>query len=429
MAGVSASSSSSSSSRRLPWDELSAVVPLTAVGPADAILGCVPQQKAEPQTVEQMAAVLKWANGHGAALAVRGNGTKLEWGNVPRGLDLLVSMAAIKEVVEHAWDDLTATVQAGCTVAQFQHVLAQRGQRLAIDPLFPEKATIGGILSANDSGSLRTRFGALRDLLLGITAVLPDGTIARSGGRVVKNVAGYDLPKLFTGALGTLGVIAQATFRLHPLPAASRTLSFECDSTTKANASLLALQDSTLVPTGLQLRAARDTATFLDLRFEGIPASIAAQAERALHLVQGRQVGNESGEDVWRHGETFWTGSSQGCICRASTLPSKIADLCAATDRLAVERGTEWRALIQAVGLGWLCLEGDAPRLTTAIGRLRAQLGGAGGSLAVLRCPDEVRRRIDVWDSAGDAQPLMERLKWQFDPNGILNPGRFVGGI
>ena len=152
-------------------------------------------------------------NDAGLRVAPRGGGTKLTWGNPPARVDLIVSTARLDQIIEHAWADLTVTVEAGCTMQNLQERLARHGQRLALDAMWPERATVGGVLSTNDSGALRLRFGGLRDLIIGVTLALPDGTLARSGGKVVKNVAGYDLPKLATGALGTLGVIARATFR------------------------------------------------------------------------------------------------------------------------------------------------------------------------------------------------------------------------
>src|SRR5512146_1832754 len=197
-----------------------------AAGPEDAIDGVQPQKIVEPGTAEQVAEVLAVASGNGLAVAPRGGGSKLAWGNPPRSLDLVLSTRRMAHVVEHAWGDMTATVEAGCTVAEFQRVLAEHGQRLALDPLWPETATIGGMLATNDSGSLRVRFGSLRDLVIGVTLALADGTLATSGGKVVKNVAGYDLPKLATGSLGTLGVITRAIFRLYPVPKEVRTHSF-----------------------------------------------------------------------------------------------------------------------------------------------------------------------------------------------------------
>src|SRR6266566_4361011 len=166
---------------------------------ADAVAGVQPKLVIEPGTESELAEILRLSNGAGLAVIPRGGGTKLGWGNSPARADLILSTARLAEVIEHAWADLTVTVEAGCTIQRLQETLAQHGQRLALDPLWPEKATIGGVLSTNDSGALRLRFGALRDLIIGVTIALPDGTLASSGGKVVKNVAGYDLPKLVAG--------------------------------------------------------------------------------------------------------------------------------------------------------------------------------------------------------------------------------------
>src|SRR2546429_2584247 len=185
---------------------------------ADAVAGAQPKLVIEPGTERELAEILRLSNEAGLAVIPRGGGTKLGWGNSPARADVILSTARMTEIIEHAWADLTVTVEAGCTIQRLQETLGQHGQRLALDPLWPEKATVGGVLSTNDSGALRLRFGALRDLIIGVTIALPDGTLASSGGKVVKNVAGYDLPKLVTGAFGTLGVITRAVFRLHPLP-------------------------------------------------------------------------------------------------------------------------------------------------------------------------------------------------------------------
>jgi len=180
----------------------------------DAVSAMLPQFVAEPDNENQLASALSLANEAGMTVVPRGGATKLDWGNPPKKVNLILSTARLNRIVEHAWADLTVTAEAGCTLQSLQHTLAQHGQRLAFDGLWPERVTIGGVLSANDSGALRLRFGALRDLIIGVTIALPDGTLASSGGKVVKNVAGYDLPKLVTGALGTLGVITRAVFRL-----------------------------------------------------------------------------------------------------------------------------------------------------------------------------------------------------------------------
>src|SRR5271157_4906444 len=228
---------------------------LRAAVPGDVVCGVLPQFVAEPENERQLAAALAFANHAGIAVVPRGGGTKMDWGNPPKKAELVLSTARLNRILEHVWADLTVTLEAGCTLQSLRKTLAQHGQRLAFDGLWPEHATIGGVLSTNDSGTLRMRFGALRDLIIGVTLALPDGTLAKSGGKVVKNVAGYDLPKLATGSLGTLGIITQAIFRLHPVPRESRTLSFSNADTPTMNALVLAIQDCNMVPTGVQIRA------------------------------------------------------------------------------------------------------------------------------------------------------------------------------
>src|SRR6516225_2047181 len=222
----------------------------------DAVSGMQPKFVAQPANEQELATLLSCANEAGIAVIPRGGGTKLGWGNPPKRADLVVSTARLKRVLEHAWADLTVSVEAGCTFETLQEKLAEHGQRLAFDGLWPQRSTVGGLLSANDSGALRLRFGALRDLIIGVTLALPDGTLASSGGKVVKNVAGYDLPKLATGAFGTLGVITRAVFRVHPLPHNTRTLSFSTENWQTMQQHVLSIQDSKLAHTALQIRCA-----------------------------------------------------------------------------------------------------------------------------------------------------------------------------
>src|ERR1700720_347273 len=245
---------------------------------ADAVAGAQPKLVIEPGVEREFAEILRLSNEAGLAVIPRGGGTKLGWGNSPARADIILSTARMTEIIEHAWADLTVTVEAGCTIQKLQETLGQHGQRLAFDPLWPEKATVGGVLSTNDSGALRLRFGALRDLIIGVTIALPDGTLASSGGKVVKNVAGYDLPKLVTGALGTLGIITRANFRLHPLPRTIRSFTFAARDVGDASRVMLSVQDSWLTPTGLQARFTADAAPTVDIRFEGTDAGLAAQA-------------------------------------------------------------------------------------------------------------------------------------------------------
>ena len=175
-----------------------------------------------PADLQQIAEVLRFTSANGLTVMPSGSGTKLGWGN-PVVPDIELSMVRICELREHAWQDMTCTVEAGCSWTAMQAQLRQHGQMVALDPLWPDRATVGGIIAANDSGALRLKFGGLRDLIIGMTIVLADGTIAKTGGKVVKNVAGYDLHKLMTGSFGTLGVIAEVNFRLHPVEEHART--------------------------------------------------------------------------------------------------------------------------------------------------------------------------------------------------------------
>lgn len=364
----------------------------------------------EPANEAEVSEALRSANQQGLAVIPRGGGTKLDWGNPPSRADVILSTAKLHRVLEHAWADLTVTVEAGCTVADLERTLAQHGQRLAIDVLWSERATIGGVLSTNDSGALRLAYGSLRDLIIGVTLVLADGTIAKSGGKVVKNVAGYDLPKLATGAMGTLGVITQATFRLHPLPRNARALSVAVGNPEIAQALLLTLESATLAHTALQVRFAANAEPQIDILLEGTEAGIASQEERVRELARETVVA-EASPDVWRSRERLAEASA---VAKFSVLPSQIGKTIGAIERLA---RADWQAVVQATGIGWLSL--DAP-----LTELRAQLESDGGSLAILRGP-----RTDAWGDAGDALPLMRALKHQLDPKSTLNPGRFVGGI
>jgi glycolate oxidase FAD binding subunit len=330
--------------------------------------------------------------------------------------------------VEHAWADLTVIVEAGVTVGHLQQALSQHGQRLATDPLWPERATIGGILSTNDSGTLRLRFGALRDLIIGVTLALPDGTLAKSGGKVVKNVAGYDLPKLATGALGTLGVITQAAFRLHPAPHVTRTLSFVASKVQDVSRIILAAQDSQLAHTGLQARLAHDVPPSVDMRFEGTMAGIEAQSAMARKLAAPAPE-EASGAGAWDARQQLWDTAEAFALVKFSVLPTHIAAACEAFRREGANAAMSWRLVVQGTGLGWARLEAPQPdALRRAILALRAAFERETGSLVVMQRPHGLES-LDAWGSAGDCYPVMVRVKQQFDPRGTLNPGRFVGGI
>jgi glycolate oxidase FAD binding subunit len=405
------------------WSELEAQAAVRASQDSDAVDGTLPTRVAIPEGTEQVSAGLRWANENGMRVVARGSGTKLGWGNASDAVDLVLSLEKFNRVIEHAWQDMTVTVEAGTTVAALRTELAKHGQRWPLDALWPEKSTVGGVIAANDSGALRVRFGSVRDLILGATVVLADGTVAKSGGRVVKNVAGYDLPKLFTGSFGTLGVITEVTLRTYPLPHNTKTLSFLFGDAAEANQFMVAIADTTLVPAGMQMRAGESPGAVADLLFEGLREGIEAQVKRATQVAAGASTVEAT--DVWSDRERICAAADSALVLKFSVVPTKIAE-CINVIRA---KFTRTDVMAQSLGLGVARCEGAGDQLLSSLNSLRADVRLIGGTLSVLAAPLEIRRQIDVFGEGGSAFPVMVRVKQQFDPKGTLSPGRFVGGI
>src|SRR5580692_1470507 len=322
---------------------------IRAATSGDAVCGVQPRLVLEPPDEQQLAAVLRLANDAGLAVIPLGGGTKISWGNPPTRADIILSTARLDKIIEHAWADLTVSVEAGCTIQKLQSALAQHGQRLALDPLWPQQATIGGVLSTNDCGALRLRLGSLRDLIIGVTLALPDGTLASSGGKVVKNVAGYDLPKLVTGAFGTLAVVTRAVFRLHPLPRNSKTLSISGCNLEEMQRLILTVQDSKLAHTSLQARIAQDAEPVVDILFEGTEAGIAAQEAQLRELACPSLV-LEALSSVWSAPEKLWNSANaaRDAVAKITGLPASISRTVETVQRAASSQNTHWELTMQA---------------------------------------------------------------------------------
>jgi glycolate oxidase FAD binding subunit len=385
---------------------------------------------AAPGDVGQLAGVMRFADANRIAVMPAGGGTKLDWGNrVAAGIQL--SMRRLAQLREHAWQDLTCTVEAGCTWSTMQAALAQHGQMVALDPLWPERATVGGIIAANDSGALRLKFGGLRDLIIGMTIVLADGTVAKTGGKVVKNVAGYDLHKLMTGSFGTLGVIAEVNFRLHPVEQPARLWTAVAPGAAAADARafaepLAALMDSQLVPSGVQLRASTK-ACALDIRIPALPECVAEYEARIQSICSRFQIEN-SDSDVWNARlRVFDSGNSS--VLKISVLPGEICSIISELQHWSAAEGVEISTVAQATGILTAGLDSSSGAVAPFLERLRALVNSFGGSAVALRIPETLRGTLDVWGPPSNSLPLMREIKRQFDPNRILNPGRFVGKI
>jgi glycolate oxidase FAD binding subunit len=252
--------------------------------------------------------------------------------------------------------------------------------------------------------------------------------VARSGGKVVKNVAGYDLPKLANGCLGTLGVITEAVFRLHPLPHETQTVSFTAPSLETLCEIANAIRDSKLACSCLQLRASSTGQPLLDATFEGTRAGLDAQ-ERLLLQMAAKATRTDSSQ-AGNAREALWQSGNRRVVAKFSVLPTDVTRFGAMLNEIASKQGLKWKVVAQAIGVGLLGLEAaNDDALLEALPRLRSQTEALGGTLVVLSCPLEMKPRFDVWGSPGDALPLMQRVKQELDPAGTLNPGRFVGGI
>lgn len=417
-----------------------------------AVDGIIPQVAVLPVTVEEVAEVMRLASREDAAVIPWGGGTAISLGNTPRRYDIALCLSRLNQVVEHEPADLTATVQAGKSLADLQRHLAESGQFLALDPPSGQDATIGGILAVNASGPSRHAYGTARDLILGMRAVQADGRIIKAGGRVVKNVAGYDLSRLIIGSLGSLGVIVEACFRLAPLPRAGRTAVVSLPSAREAwrfvaqtaNLSLRAVEL-------LNTAAVRQTAILgeptkdgyaLVLAAAGEPAAVEhslkeiSELSRRAAAASFAEVDEADQDRLWQAiaGLARPSPSDASLVCKAALLPSQVPTLSEQLETTGRELGLQ-PLLVSHLTAGivysaWpLPQDDDAQRALDLAATLRQSVARLGGSLVVEACPLPLKEKIDVWGEPAGDFPLMQRIKEQFDPQGILSPGRFLGRL
>ncbi|GIG86165.1 FAD-binding oxidoreductase [Plantactinospora endophytica] len=407
--------------------DANAVLP---AGPADAVGGVPARIVAAPGSTAQAAALLRAAADLGLSVVFQGAGSRADWGNPPRRLDLLVQTRRLTGVVEHAAGDLIMVVRAGTRLADLRDVLAPAGQQLGLDD--PLGGTVGGAVAVNGSGPRRMLYGTVRDLLIGVTLVRADGVVAHAGGKVVKNVAGYDLGKLVTGAYGTLGLVTECVFRLHPVPAARayvrcRTGGAGVQGAERVGRLLATVLGAQLVPTALEVDAPPDGGHETVLLLEGTAAGVAGRAEVAAALLGTDAVRAEEAPPWW--GRYPWQPGDTGLKLTAmlSGVPDLLAAARAAGDRHDVPIGVRGSA---GTGVLYAGVPAAAPpdRVARIVEELRGAATEAGGHAVVLTAPDRVRDRVDLWGPV-EGLELMRRVKARFDPDARLAPGRFVGGI
>ena len=395
-----------------------------------------------PSTLAEATEVLVRADRDRERVLFLGGGTELSLGAPPTGVELVLATEQLERIVEHAPLDQIVTVEAGVRLASLQDTLVRSGQMLALDAPWAARATLGGLVATNAFGPLRTRYGSIRDLIIGISIVRADGTEARGGGKVVKNVAGFDLPKLMVGSLGTLGFIATVTFRLHPRPETARTVLFADLDADAVRRVVLALREAQLEPAavaalvhegGDDLGVRFDGRFEMGVRFEGFEAGVRQQAMKLLELATRQGWGAESlGAEIAR---AFWARhddareSGAGFRAKLAAQPMDLERVANGAigslfTALEVPRCVCYPTLGLAFVAGEIRVAGQVAAAVSA-----AREAVPDGSVVLHAAPPEVRGVVDVWGPPPAALPLMKAVKQRLDPGRRLAPGRFVGGL
>jgi glycolate oxidase FAD binding subunit len=395
----------------------------------DSVDDILPGVVVVPKSGEAVAATLEWAAAKRLSVVIRGQGSKAGWGARPAPVDVLLDLSGLNRVLDHQPGDLTVTVEAGVPLRELNRQLASRGQWLPLDPPFADQATIGGLLATNDSGPHRHRFGTPRDLVIGVQLATMDGQLAKAGGKVVKNVAGYDLSKIVSGSFGSLAAIVSATFKLAPLAGASATIAIERLSIDQLGEVAGAITASQLEPVAFEVhlrhpaQAPTPAITCL-LRFASLPAVVAAEVANVSGRLAGvaggvRAVEGDAERELWAvHARKPW--DAPGTIVRAAWRPADIRAALTTLSGVAAAHGVELIGRV-GVGAGYVRLEGDTADQGEAVSLLRRS--NVFGNVVVARAPIDLKTPQFVWGPRRDT-PLQSALKRELDPAGVLGAGR-----
>ena len=412
--------------------------------------GVAPVDVIAPSTEEELSESVASANADGLGIIPWGGGTRVALGNPPERPCLVVDMTNLNRVVSHNYADLTASFQAGMPFSLVSEVLAQQGQLLAIDPPVPARATIGGTLAAAASGPLKWHFGHPRDTVIGMKVVQPDGAVTKSGGQVVKNVSGYDMSRLHIGGLGSLGLILEASFKLTPIPMYERTLIASFADAEAAVEAAMRVFNSYVMPLALTAFDPRvasrigldenSAGHYVAVRLGGRPRTLARQVDEIASIFTDSGASSQRDDEgpspsLWRPLSDFgWSPETTPLLnVRITTLPSHVRDILNMIDQPR-DPGLELATLAEpgfgTVEANWFG-PADTPTdtLTTMIDKLRKRASTLGATAVVQRCPPDVKTGIDVWGDNHPGIEVMRRMKRRYDPNGVMNPGRFVGRI
>lgn len=423
-----------------------------ALGDVNHPLGNQGTHVVYPETEEEIASVLKIANGKDLKVIPVGGGTKQGFGGMEKKADLLLSLSRYKGVIEHTVGDMTMAVRAGTTMQEIADHLGQYEQMLPIDASWPEHATIGGVIAANDSGPKRMKYGSARDFVIGLRVVYPDGKVIRTGGKVVKNVAGYDMNKLFVGSMGTLGVISEVRVKLRPLPKYESfvLLHFHGAETGEIRSFASSLLNSTLEAASLELLTP-GLAKELTGQHRWTLAIAFEDREKAVH-VQEQWVKNHRPERTeieilqqqaakawWKHfSHIVPNGADRSGISVSETeitlkIGSKNLDVLDVL-KACEELGNKYDVTVNGHGglghgISRVVVKGDEEDLLQYVETVRRTAENKKGYAVVTHMPLVLRQRCSVWGKKPIYFSLLKGIKRTIDPNRILNPGRFVGGL
>lgn len=386
----------------------------------------------EPTSVEECAEVLRGAARDRLRLTFVGGGTSLELGNPGQEVQASLFTRKLARVVEYAPEDQVIVAEAGVTLAELQSLAARNRQWLGVDAPHAERATLGGLVAVNAFGPRRVRYGGVRELLLGVKLVRADGVVAHSGGKVVKNVAGFDVPKLVCGSLGTLGLIAQVTFRLHPLPEATETSRIESSSPSEVMQVVRTLRRCQLEPSSVVALWTAAGRFELGVRFEGFEPGVRRDSARLAELI--REAGGACDALEAPLAAAFWQrhdlARTEGVLrIKVNALPTELALVEGQLAPLLAGLEHPRFAWYPSLGLGFASGRPVTEHTLRALSQARAGVVRSGGSLVVLAAPPEIRQSFDAWGAPPNAFSVMQELKQRFDPEQRLNPGRFVGGL
>jgi glycolate oxidase FAD binding subunit len=401
-----------------------------------------------PKIEKEISSILSYANTKGHSLFIMGNGTKRGYGGLLEKADILLSLAQYTGIVEHNPGDMTLTVKSGTPFQEIQNYLAQYNQKIPLDPFYPKHATIGGIISANDSGPKRMGYGSARDNVIGLRMVYPDGTLITSGGKVVKNVAGYDMNKLFIGAMGTLGVVSEVTMKLRPIPKYDSILcvSFPENNLEEIQAFAVKVLDSMIEPISLEIltpslagKLTNINQYTLLISFEDVKSSVHYQENVIRSFTPEKTTLTSLAQN---EAKSFWDKFYHHQPNGITNLPSTVAVLKIGVTNIDVIKIIKEAALIGdtchvsieahggfGTGLTQMTIRGASDDVVSAIKLIRDQAVDLGGYAIVKHLPFSLRKIVNVWGDQTASHFLFEGIKQKIDHNQIMNPSRFVGGI